>query len=280
MPKIGFNDRACTVPELAPFKLQTNGAPSTRGRGHWWYLVVNFNSLIRQSDARYVRACLRLANDNDPKSKPEARSALCKVIGDVTINTRRGIADFNGGYLICEGINIGAAGTELGIDVGGTAKITESFWVAVKGTLAADGGGPLLRYEPKESNADTPGSIALNLTPVGAGQRAGFITTAALNSDLQGAGMTIGVRPALPFTGLFETTPAYRAPANPVTASLIYGWSLFGAGLTDATLVSALSTKVGISDSTLYIGGLPSGERFRGTLDFIVLDPRSGGRTD
>ncbi len=269
---INFYDPSCRVSELAPSKLQADGVP----RGHqdkpWWYLVVNFNSVIQQGKTLYVKSCLRVGNS---ANKMLAKSGLCKIIGDVQI--RQGMGYFNDGYLECNEIDIGAAGLELGIPLLGATKFADTFWIAVKGSLNGDNaGGALLRYESKRTsnNAGNSGSIAINVVQAAYGQREGFVATESPDRDLQGDGLGIVVRSGTPFTGLFEAVPA-----QPDQTKLVYGWSLFGAGLTDAMTVSESTIAVGIGESTLYIGGLPSGKRFHGKLDLIVFDPKGGRRT-
>jgi hypothetical protein len=58
----------------------------------------------------------------------------------------------------------------------------------------------------------------------------------------------------------------------------VYRWRL-GSRLIAERSVTSLFTPVGIAESTITIGGLPTGERFIGSLDLIVLDPKGGGRT-
>jgi hypothetical protein len=126
---------------------------------------------------------------------------------------------------------------------------------------------PLLRYVPADVNT---GAVAFNVTPATPAQPRGFAATLSPESNLQGPGLIIAVNSATQFTGLFT--------AFPDEDGLLYRWRLGSADI-EKQSVPVSFTKIGIGESTLYIGGLPEGSRFKGVLDYIVFDPIGGGRT-
>lgn len=270
-PTLRFDDLSCLVPELAPSKLQSNGVPRSASNSNWWYIVINFDSVVQQGAGQRVRACLRVGRGNEEKI---AKAITCETVGAVRI--RRGIATFNGGTLECSGINVGAAGLEIGIPLKGSVKTASTFWMAVKGSLSptVTDPVPLLAYAPVVTRTEEAGNVAFNLMPASDAQRPGFAASQSPSGNVQGPGLTIAVQPATTFTGLFETVPI-----QPAQTDSVYAWSIFGSGLVDAMPVSVPFTPIGISDSTLIIGGSSLGGRFYGTLDFVVLDPDGGGRT-
>jgi hypothetical protein len=275
--QFNFEDESCQVSGLAPHLLDAYGIPIDAEDRDWWYLVLNFSTVTQVGDRQRIQSCLRLGKADG--STPIAVPGVCHTEGAVDI--RDGVAHFDGGIIVCDDINIGAAGRAIGIPVLGPTKFARSFWVVVEGSLspAITGQVPLLRYAPIAAKAEFPGMITLNLTPATQAQSEGFAATTSPDGNLQGPGLTIAIRPASPFTGTFSALQS-----EPEQPSLTYRW-LLGSDVIDTQPVSATFTPVGIGESTLYIGGLPNGSkasasapRFRGALDTIVFDPVSGGR--
>lgn len=279
-PTIRFKDDRCRVPELAPFKLSSVGTPRYALPSHWWYIVVNFNSIVTQGSGQRVRACLRVGNLDGRKI---AKAITCETVGDVRV--RRGVATFNGGYIACDGINVADAGEEIGIRDEGSFETASAFWMAVKGSLSPTTTEPvsLLKYErviTSTNQTTAVGNIAFNLMPASNDPKSepkpGFVISESPLGNVQGKGLSIAVPPNTTFTGLFESVPIRN-----IKNDSIYSWSVFGSGLIDAVNISAPFTPISIDESTLMIGGspdIPEDERFHGTLDFVILDPDGGGR--
>lgn len=244
--------------------VRADGVPNNVQSKDWWYLVVNFDSARRQGNTYLIQSCLRMGNT---AGGTKAFAGVCRTEGDVKI--RNGNAIFNGGIVICDRINIGETGVLAGIPLKGESKEALSFWVAMKGMMSreSEGAAPLLRYVPADANT---GAVAFNVTPATTSQPRGFAATTSPESNLQGRGLTIAVKPASPFTGLFT--------AFPDESGLLYRWRLGSKVIAEET-VPASFTQIGIGESTLYIGGTPEGPHFKGTLDYIVFDPIGGGRT-
>lgn len=262
----------CLAPELVPTKLQSNGVPRGAKGTDWWYIVVNFDAVTqtRDGDGLRVKSCVRAGNGD---GRETAVIAACDIVGDVRI--RRGVATFNGGYVVCDGINIGDAGEAIGIPVLGETKFARKFWMAAKVNLssAVKDKVPLVRYEPIDLDTTTPGTVSVNVTPTSRSQPEGFAATTSPNGNLQGPGLTIAVKNGIRFAGLFEAQPE-----RPGATNLNYYWRLLGSKQVYKASVTASTTQVGIGNSRLYIGGLPTGERFRGTMDWVVFDPKGGDR--
>jgi hypothetical protein len=262
-PSINFKHPSCLTQGIAPLKLGYDGVPKS-AKEVWWYIVVNFNEVTSQEQGQRVKSCLRVGA---PGKEKIAKAGDCEIIGDVRI--RRGVAHFNGGYLACGEINVGDARERIGIPAPGDIKEAQELWMAVRGEMSSlvTDTVPLIRYEPTILNS--AGAVGFNVTPVSNTLSGAFIVTSSPSERLAGPGLRIGIRPSSAFTGLFVAQPDKAG-------ALTYHWYL-GSRLINAIPVSASFTPIWIGEGRFYIGGLPTGERYRGTLDVVAFDPKGGG---